>query len=263
MYLGVPALSKEWRSCGTAPAHTIHPIPSHPPVTSNLVPSGHHTIPYHTIPYHTIPCHLVRKGATACHGRATLRLGGAPLSHVRWSMPISRSKSRSPTLVSPGQLTIGVAAGNADKWRIYMRLEKSGGGRAEYVWVSEPLALLPATVAAAHYATPLHIKKHHATPRRHTTPHHTTPHHATPRHATPHHATPCHTTPRHTTRRHTTPHHTTSHHTTPHHTTPHHTTPRHTTPRHTTSHHATPCHTTPHHTTPRHTTPQHAHVHSS
>ena len=52
MYLGVPAFSQPWRSCGTAPAHTSHPIPSHP-VRSNPIPSGHHTIPYHTIPYHS------------------------------------------------------------------------------------------------------------------------------------------------------------------------------------------------------------------
>ena len=49
MYLGVPALSQAWRSCGTAPARTIHPIPSHP-VPSNPILSGHHPIPYHLIP---------------------------------------------------------------------------------------------------------------------------------------------------------------------------------------------------------------------
>ena len=49
MYLGVPALSQAWRSCGTAPARTIHPIPSHP-VPSNPILSGHHPIPSHLIP---------------------------------------------------------------------------------------------------------------------------------------------------------------------------------------------------------------------
>ena len=51
--LGVVCLSQAWRCCGTAPARTIHPIPSHP-VPSNRIPSDHHPIPYHTIPYHTI-----------------------------------------------------------------------------------------------------------------------------------------------------------------------------------------------------------------
>ena len=62
--LGVVCLSQAWRCCGTAPARTMHPIPSHP-VPSNNIPSGHHTIPYHTIPYHTIP------SAVACHGWGT------------------------------------------------------------------------------------------------------------------------------------------------------------------------------------------------
>ena len=66
MYLGVPALSQAWHSCGTAPAH-IHPIPSHP-VPSNPIPAGHRS---HPIPSHPIPSHLVRKGAAAYHGRST------------------------------------------------------------------------------------------------------------------------------------------------------------------------------------------------
>ena len=65
MHLSVPALFQAWHSCGTALAHTIHPISSHP-VLSNPIPSGHHPIPYHTI-----PCHLVCKGAAAYHGRGT------------------------------------------------------------------------------------------------------------------------------------------------------------------------------------------------
>ena len=54
IYLGVTTLAQAWRSCGTAPAHTSHPIPSHP-IPSHPIPSRQVTIPYHTIPYHTIP----------------------------------------------------------------------------------------------------------------------------------------------------------------------------------------------------------------
>ena len=63
MYLGVPAFSQPWHSCGTAPARTLHPVPSHPVLT---IPSRQVTIPSHPI-----PSHPVWKGAAACLGRNT------------------------------------------------------------------------------------------------------------------------------------------------------------------------------------------------
>ena len=64
MYLAVPALSQAWRSRGTAPARTIHPIPSHP-VPSNPILSGHHPIPYHTI-------HLIPSSVEGCRSSSWL-----------------------------------------------------------------------------------------------------------------------------------------------------------------------------------------------
>ena len=61
MYLGVPALFQAWCSCGTAPARTLHPVPSHSVLT---IPSRQVTISSHPI-----PSHLVWKGAAACLGR--------------------------------------------------------------------------------------------------------------------------------------------------------------------------------------------------
>ena len=106
--LGVPALSQAWRSCGTAPARTIHPIPSHP-VPSNPILSGHHPIP--SIP--SISSHLVWKGAAARHGWGTHVSGCAsPLpgvallrhgsgahntSHPISSRPVQSHPVRSPS----------------------------------------------------------------------------------------------------------------------------------------------------------------------
>ena len=52
MYLGVPALSQAWRSCGTL--RRAQYIPSHL-IPSRPIPSRQVTIPSHPIPSHLIP----------------------------------------------------------------------------------------------------------------------------------------------------------------------------------------------------------------
>ena len=106
MYLGVPAFSQPWRSCGTAPARTLHPVPSHPVLT---IPSRQVTIPSHPIPSHTsvegcrsltrtihtfiwVCQPLPRRGAPA----ARLRLTHPIPSHPIPSRPIQSHPVRSP-----------------------------------------------------------------------------------------------------------------------------------------------------------------------
>ena len=155
MYLAVPALSQAWRSCGTAAARTIHPIPSHP-VPSNPILSGHH-------PMAGARTHTSDPPA----GKLIVKVH----THKRgWRLKMRWVTSRDYVWVSAPHHTTPHHTTPLNTTPHHTTPHHS----------------------TPHHTTPHHTTLHHTHARTHIYTHaHTTPHHTTPHHTTPHVSARC------------------------------------------------------------------------